>query len=135
LQFAWMDVNYLGVLVSTLVFMVVGFIWYSPKVFFNTWVKLSGLKEEDMTGAGMAIFGSIITALVTSFVLDLLVQATGSTDWVAGLSLGIVMSVIVAAVIASNGLYSKMGIKLYLITAGYQVITITIAAIILAIWR
>lgn len=134
MQFDWMDINVWGVIVSTVMFMVVGSIWYSPKVFFNTWLKLTGLKEEDI-GMGKAIAGSLIVALMTSFLMDILVQATGSGDWFSGLILGIVVSLIAACVIASSALYSNFGLKHYFISTGYQVIVITVSAIILSIWR
>src|SRR5690554_1370079 len=134
MQFEWADVNYWGVIVSAIVFMVVGSIWYSPKVFFNTWLKLSGLKEEDI-GMGRAIGGSVVIALITSFIMDILVQATSSADVASGLLLGIIISIIAAGVIASSALYSKTGLKVYLISTGYQVIVLTASAIILSIWR
>ncbi len=40
-------VNYLAVLVAAIVGMVVGFIWYSPKVFGKMWMKLSGVNPKD----------------------------------------------------------------------------------------
>lgn len=135
MEFDWLGVNYWGVIVATLWFMVAGSIWYSPKVFYNTWAKLSGVNTNDNAGIGKIMVGTLILAFVISLVLDLLVQATGANVWSDGLLLGLLISAIVAAVIATNGIYGKIGIKLYLITAGYQVIAIVAASILLAVWR
>ena len=53
-----MEINFLALLVAALSTLVVGFIWYNPKVFGTIWMKESGMTEEKMKGANMAmIFG------------------------------------------------------------------------------
>jgi hypothetical protein len=38
--------------------LIMGFIWYNPKVFGNAWMNAAGMNEEKMKGANMAlIFG------------------------------------------------------------------------------
>jgi hypothetical protein len=41
--------------VAALVTLVLGFIWYNPKVFGNAWMKSIGKTEEDLKGANMAL--------------------------------------------------------------------------------
>ena len=61
--------NYLVVLGAALIPLVVGSIWYSPKLCGTAWMKAIGKTEEDFEGANMAlIFGltfvfSILLAL------------------------------------------------------------------------
>lgn len=53
-----MTLNLLICLLAALVPLVLGFLWYSPKVFGNAWMKEAGITEESMKGANMAlIFG------------------------------------------------------------------------------
>ncbi|MCB9182410.1 MAG: DUF1761 domain-containing protein [Flavobacteriales bacterium] len=53
-----MTINWLVQLVAALVPMLVGFIWYNPKVFGNTWMRAAGMTEEKIKGGNMAlIFG------------------------------------------------------------------------------
>lgn len=40
------DINLLAVLVATVVNMVLGMIWYSPKLFGKAWMKLTGMTDE-----------------------------------------------------------------------------------------
>ncbi|MEO7172170.1 DUF1761 domain-containing protein [Flavobacterium sp.] len=70
-----MNINFLALLLAALSTLVVGFIWYNPKVFGNIWMREAGLKEEDMKGANMIkIFGlSIVYAFLISFVLQMVV--------------------------------------------------------------
>jgi len=59
-----MNVNFLALLLAAMSSLVVGFIWYNPKVFGNIWMKESGMTEEKMKGSNMImIFGlSIVYA-------------------------------------------------------------------------
>lgn len=51
-------INWLITFLAALIPMVMGFIWYNPKVFGNAWIKATGLAEEELKNANMAlIFG------------------------------------------------------------------------------
>ena len=45
------DINFLAVLVATIVSMVLGALWYSPILFGKLWAKLSKFTEEDIEKA------------------------------------------------------------------------------------
>jgi hypothetical protein len=48
-----METKWLVVLGSALIPILVGFIWYNPKVFGNAWMQAAGLKEEDLKKSNM----------------------------------------------------------------------------------
>lgn len=73
--------------------LLIGFVWYNPKVFGNAWMKAAGLTEESMKGANMALvfgltyfFGFLIAFGLHSItihqfgVLGLLQPEQGYTD-------------------------------------------------------
>lgn len=65
-------VNWWAVLIGVVLSIVSGFIWYSPKVFFNTW--WNGLqKKEDATGSEEEMKNSMIyimgLTVLTSFTM------------------------------------------------------------------
>ena len=70
-----MEINFLALLLAALSTLVVGFIWYNPKVFGTIWMKESGMTEDKMKGSNMImIFGlSIVYAFFISFILQMLV--------------------------------------------------------------
>ncbi len=70
-----MNINWIAILLAALSTLVVGFIWYNPKVFGNIWMKEAGLKEEDMKGVNMVkTFSlSIVYAFLISFILQMMV--------------------------------------------------------------
>ena len=50
--------------------LVLGFVWYSPRVFGNAWMAASGLTEEKLKGANMVLI------LAVSFVCSFFIGAT-----------------------------------------------------------
>lgn len=64
------EVNYVAVLLATLSTMVVGSVWYTPKVFGNTWMKLAKIDQKAMKKAGIyPIVVTLIVSLITAYVL------------------------------------------------------------------
>ena len=64
------EVNYLAVFLAAVSSMVVGSIWYAPKVFGNTWAKLAGLSEERLKKGGMMpMVWAFVLSLLTAYVL------------------------------------------------------------------
>lgn len=53
-----MEFNIWVVFVAALIPLIVGAVWYNPKVFGTAWLKTSGLTEEEASSGNMAvIFG------------------------------------------------------------------------------
>ena len=59
------EINYWAVLLATLSSMVVGSIWYTPKVFGTRWAKLA---KVDMNRPGASAVVPIVVTLIVSFV-------------------------------------------------------------------
>lgn len=72
-------INFIAVLVAALIPMVVGFIWYNPKVFGNAWMKAADMTTEKMEGANMAvIFGvSYLLSILAAAALNSIVIHQG----------------------------------------------------------
>lgn len=67
------DISWMAVVLAAASTMIVGSIWYTPKVFGNTWMKLAKVKPtgkaSDGTGAMiLAFLGSLVTAYVLAHV-------------------------------------------------------------------
>jgi hypothetical protein len=68
--------NFIVLFAATLVPLLIGFIWYNPKIGFgNAWLKASGMTEENARGANMAlVFGlTLLFSLFVAFVMHILV--------------------------------------------------------------
>lgn len=60
-------------LAAAFVPLILGFIWYNPKVFGNAWIKAAGLDEAKMKGANMAVIFGV--TFVLSYMLALALDA------------------------------------------------------------
>ena len=62
-------------LVAALSSLVVGMVWYNPKVFGGIWMRETGMTEENAKGANMAlVFGmTLFYAFLIAFVMHMLV--------------------------------------------------------------
>ena len=136
-------INYLAVLASTIMMMVLGFLWYGP-IFGKQWQSLMGFTAEDMNEAkakGMVKTYAIMAlgALVMSFVLaHSLIFASNYmkvTGVVAGLEVGIWnwLGFIVPVSIGSV-LWDGKPWKYWVITYGYNLVGMLTMAAILGAW-
>jgi hypothetical protein len=80
----FLGVNLWAVLVSAVATMVVGFLWYSPALFANPWMKLMGYDPNDKAkiaemqkSAGPSYFMSLIASILSAFVLGKLIAVAG----------------------------------------------------------
>lgn len=82
-----MEINWIAILLASLSTLVVGFIWYNPKVFGNIWMKEAGLTEENLKGTNMfkMLGSSFIYAFMMSIILQMLtIHQFGALGMVGG---------------------------------------------------
>jgi hypothetical protein len=63
-----MQVNFVILLVSALIPLFMGFVWYHPKTFANTWMREAEVSEEKIKGRSMGLIFSL--TLLLSFFLS-----------------------------------------------------------------
>jgi uncharacterized membrane protein YeaQ/YmgE (transglycosylase-associated protein family) len=64
------EVNWIAVIAATVSAMVVGFIWYAPSVFGNTWMALAKLdKTKQGKGVVSSMLAAVIGSLLTAYIL------------------------------------------------------------------
>ena len=70
-----MTFNYLILVLAALIPMVMGFIWYHPKVMGGVWMREAGMTEEKIKGGNMAlIFGlSFVLAILLAVEMNFIV--------------------------------------------------------------
>ncbi|MDQ8734928.1 DUF1761 domain-containing protein [Paenibacillus sp. LHD-38] len=126
------EINYWGVLIATVTTMVLGFLWYSPVLLGNAWMKHRGLSMNEMSGGGaMTYVLTALTALGGSFILALVLTLTDEPTIGTGLVVGLLIGISVALKIGMNYLFEGHKLGLYLITIGYHLIAYAIAGLII----
>ncbi|NUQ26519.1 MAG: DUF1761 domain-containing protein [Saprospiraceae bacterium] len=142
-----MHVNWLAVVVSAIVPMVVGFLYYHPKVLGGVWMKANGFTLESIgTGPKPILFG---VALLLSFMLSLWMAAnvTGPGQDVApdghsyatfghGVVHGLIHSVMfLLPILGTQSVFEKRGWAWVFVNLGYWAVTLSVMGGILSMWR
>lgn len=160
-----MPFNFYAVLVSSLVTLLVGFVWYHPKFFGTAWMNESGMTEEKAKQGNMAkIFGlTIFYSLMLSFLMPALtVHQMGALGMIGGDPAlakpsytafmtdygdafrtfkhgalhGFMTGLFFALPItAINALFEQKSWKYILINAGYWIVSLTIIGAIVCGWK
>ena len=139
----FLGVNIWAVLVCAIATVVVGFLWYSPALFANPWMKLMGHDPNDKAkiaemqkSAGPSYGMSFVASLLSSFVLGKLIAVAGFSTAFDGLKIGLVVWLgFVTTVQLTSALFSHQPNKLYMINTGYQLVCYVVMGAILGAWR
>jgi hypothetical protein len=82
-----MEINFIALLVSALVTLVVGFIWYNPKVFGTIWMRENNFTPEQLKSGNMLkIFGLtyLFSLMITMTLMSLTIHQSGAVGMVGG---------------------------------------------------
>jgi hypothetical protein len=140
MQYAFSHLNYLAVIVVTIVGFLLGWAWYSPVLFAKTWMKEMNMTKEffEANPPNMAVlFGScLLYTFLSTLGLAVLLGAHGTTDWLKGAEFGAFLGAILVAPRMLNGaLWEFRSARLLRITIGYELVMFTLQGAILAVWH
>ncbi|WP_418512654.1 DUF1761 domain-containing protein [Corallibacter sp.] len=160
-----MEINFLALLAAAVSALIIGAIWYNPKVFGTAWMKVADMTEEKMQGANMAkiFILAFIFAFLLAFALQFLtIHQTGALGMVGGdPSLakpsfeafmadygtvfrtfkhgalhGTIAGIFIALpILGTNALFERKGAKYIFINAGYWIVTMAIMGGIVCGWQ
>jgi hypothetical protein len=130
------QLNIWSVLVAGLSTFLIGGLWYSPAVFGKAWMRENGFTEDSMKNANMVkIFGlAFVLAVVASVNLAMFMgpenrPAMGALwGFLAGFGW-------VATFVGTHYLFERKSFTLFLINAGYSIVSLTIMGVIIAAWK
>jgi len=130
-------INHWAVWICAILNLVLGALWYSPALFFNSWKKENGLTDEQLKNMkpmkvyGLAFILGLIFSYNMAFYLgdDKTDMAWGTT---AGLLTGLGFCFTLFTIIA---LFELRSWKYILINAGYIILYSTLVGLILGAWR
>lgn len=126
--------NVLAVLVGGLLYMAFGALWFSPVLFGNTWVRLNQLSDEHMKNP-LLYAGSAVVAFASSFVIALIIAATGADDLLSGVMIGLLIGLLAALMYFKNTLFGMMPKQAFFIAVGDHVIACTMLSVLHALWK
>ena len=129
------DINYWAVLVAAVSSFVIGGLWYAPFLFGNSWQKAAGLSDEELKNANMGkTFGlSFVLSVLISYGMAMFFGA--EVDFHMGLIYGSMTALFfVIPSMGTNSLFEHHSLKLFLINAGYNLVTYTVIGGIIGSW-
>jgi UDP-N-acetylmuramyl pentapeptide phosphotransferase/UDP-N-acetylglucosamine-1-phosphate transferase len=132
------QMNYLAVLVSAIVNMVIGGLWYSPLLFAKQWMEFNNMTPESMKGInpGPLYAQSFAATLVSYFILAMAINSLNITTAMDGLKTGFCVWLgFITTVQFTANVFSPKKIQAYFIDTGYQLVSILSAGALLAVWR
>lgn len=127
--------NWLAILVATLVGFALGGIWYGP-IFGDAWLAALGKTADQIQPSATPFIISFFTSLVTAIVLAMFISTLNISTLGGGISIGLLVGIgFIATAMASDSAFGDTGLNLWLIQSGYRVLYSVLMGAILAIWR
>ncbi|MFF8816772.1 MULTISPECIES: DUF1761 domain-containing protein [Leucobacter] len=134
------EINYWAVLVATASTMVVGSIWYTPKVFGTLWMRLANVtpsgNAKDAVGPMIAtVIVSFITAWVFAGAIWIAHSFYGGSFLSAALITGLLLwAGFTAARFVTHDAFEGRPVKLTLLNIVHELVTVLVMAVILGAW-
>jgi hypothetical protein len=133
-----LHLHFLPILVAAVAKMALGSVWYSNALFFQPWIRMSGNSEQQVRqGLSKALavdyIGSVLMALALAHVIHW--GEAEPNNVVVGLFAAFLCWLGFVAVTSINIVtYEHKPLKLYLLNNGYQLVSMLIMGVILAVW-
>jgi hypothetical protein len=126
------SVDWVAVIVATVLNMIINFVWYSRWLFGKEWLSLSKIKESEMKGTGGAVAASLVVSFLLAFILAWFEGQLGITTVQDGLFVGFCVWLgFIATVQSSAVIWCKKPFKLFLIETGNRLVaTLVMAGVI-----
>lgn len=131
------DLNWIAVLVATIVYFAIGGFWYSNAGFGKVWIRASGNTPPEGAPGAKYMIGPVVTSLVASIATAMLARATGSTTLGHGIVLGIVVAVGFAGTITALGALFDQKPEprtWFVINYGYHLVALVIVGVLVSVW-
>ncbi|GAB3603160.1 DUF1761 domain-containing protein [Microbacterium aureliae] len=134
------EINYWAVILATLSTMVVGTLWYSPKVFGTRWATLA---KVDMDRPGATALWPIITTVIVSFISAWVLAGSTFIAWhfygggylLAALGTAVILwAGFTAARIITHDAFEGRPTTLTVLNIAHEVVTVVVMALIIGLW-
>lgn len=133
------SINYLAAVGGVLISIIVGFLWYSPKLFGGEWAKLVGLKNKDkQTREEMTVLTTttVVFYFLASVVVAALVEMTQQFGALNGMLLGAVVGFVFGfGPLTVTYAYARRKFELTLIDGAYIVVTLSLIGLLIGWWQ
>ncbi|MCE9541343.1 DUF1761 domain-containing protein [Candidatus Kaiserbacteria bacterium] len=129
-------VPFVPVVAAAVAHVIVGYLWYHPRVFGRAWTRLANISPEiaERGNKHMPLFtlAAFAAALVVAYVLHMITAALGILTLGESLELATALWFgFVAPVLLGSVLWEHKPLKLYCINAGYWLASLVVMSVVL----
>jgi hypothetical protein len=132
-------VNYLAVLVAAVVVFVLGWLWYSPFLFYKPLMRARGLDPAAAAAGGMPAGKLVIEFLrcfVLAYVIAHFVLLLGVSNWFIAAHFGLLLWIgFPVVLLVGSVLWEHVPVKVAAIHSGDWLVKLLVIPIILSAWR
>ena len=141
------QLNMMAVLVASLIPMIMGFIYYHPKVMGNAWMKSNGFTQESLGNGPKPIWYLVSLVLSFLFAVKFALEVTGPGQDVApdghsyvtfqhGMAHGIINTImIILPIFGTLTIFEKRSWTWAFVNIGYLSLCLIVMQGILSAWR
>lgn len=125
------EVTFLPILIAGIANVVLGMIWYHPKVFGNAWMMAGNIQPSESAKKKMpiSVFVAFLAAMLVAYVMNHFGIAWGVFDWIGAVELGFWCWVgFTAPVLLGSVLWEGKPVKYYAIVSGYWLVSFMVMA-------
>jgi len=131
------SVNEVAILVSAILAIAIGSIWYSPLLFGNQWMRSIGLTSEDLDVPKPKMIKMFVAAVVANLItLYIVAQFIAFSE--AALKpvreIGLLLVVLLAAIMANGVIWEQKPVSYLLINLGYVAVVIFTGIAVIGSW-
>lgn len=131
------NVNEVAVLVSALLSLALGSIWYSPLVFGDAWMRSAGIDIRELHGTTNAMIVRVVVGFLVNacmlFVLAHLITF-GEVAHMARTTLALYVGILIAGSLAFTVVWEKRPYTYYAIHMGYYALMIGVGIVVISYW-
>ncbi len=128
-------INHVAVLVATLAFFILGFVWYAL-LFGPMWVKLANVTAHSSGFNPRVMIATFVLDLIMAYVIGIALSKSADNTARDGMQFGLFMSLgLVASFMLIGYLNTEKPFALWLIDAGYGIVGITLMGAIIGGWK
>ncbi len=131
-QIRWAEVLLVGLFRNLL-----GLAWYSPLLFGPCWARHLGCTPATMRARALRVLPlEFLCSCIIAFVLAQVLNLAGAIDWVMGVVVGFLLwAGFVAATTPNQVLYARRPAMVYLIDAGFCLVSLLGMGVLIATWQ
>lgn len=132
------EINYWAVLVATVSTMVVGSVWYTPKVFGNAWMRLAKVDPTGKSAVG-PILVTVIVSFISAWVLAgaswIAFEFYGGSFLLGTLLTGVILwAGFTASRFITHDAFEGRPAALTVMNIAHELVTVLVMSVIIGVW-